>query len=728
MHLYTDHNVVRSPVPTSFAVLLAVALVLSATGVGAASGSDDAHPADVTDAGVHDEGKRGAWERRTSASTGAVVNNTTQHENPDELDTRNDVGDVTRWLERTTGGDLERSTIELSRGEADLAKRLLGESFTDQFERYAYVAGRTGTNEDDRTAERFRETRETQEEFTDTVQEFRETREAYEEARRNGNEDEARQRARELQGLARRANRTGATLQDDFGALTNGTATDLTEASDTVRAITENVTQQRDEIVRETFVPTDFTLRPESRQISFLDPLRLTGRLAGEDGSSLADRTVRLRIAERTIRTTTDADGEFTTTYRPTLLRAGDQPVTVEFLPRNESIYLGSNRSVTVSVVQVTPDLSVEGIPVSVAFDDRVRVTGRVSAGDVGAGAVPVTVSLGGVRLGTARTDPDGTYSFDGRVPASVDDGDRELAVSVPLEGRALAGVDRSSPLRVDPTETSLTVSGERTSEGTIRVSGRLETPGSNGVPNQQVDLTVDGRSVATARTGPEGAFAERVSVPDDTVSEGRNVSVRIVARYERPNSNLLASRARTTLLHQPPTGGGNGVAVVDRVFDPPGDVPVPLVVADAVGGLFVLALAVVYVRRRRTTRETTAIASDDGPASATDLRETEPPDPSTGDPSPMVAGATAALDDGDRDTAVKLAFTGLKRTTTERLGLPDGTHWEFFVACREAGLDDDRLDTLRRLTELYEQAAFAPRTVPEADARWVVDAASAFD
>jgi hypothetical protein len=93
-----------------------------------------------------------------------------------------------------------------------------------------------------------------------------------------------------------------------------------------------------------------------------------------------------------------------------------------------------------------------------------------------------------------------------------------------------------------------------------------------------------------------------------------------------------------------------------------------------------------------------------------------------------MLVAADAALDDGDPDTAVKLAFTALKQRTTERLGLPDGTHWEFFVACREAGLDDDRIDTLRRLAETYERAAFAPRTVSDADASWVVDAASAFD
>lgn len=86
---------------------------------------------------------------------------------------------------------------------------------------------------------------------------------------------------------------------------------------------------------------------------------------------------MRLHVGDRTIRSETNADGTFTATYRPTLLRADEQTVAVRYVPRNESIYLGSNGSVTVSVAQVTPDLPVERIPGPVAFDDRVQITGR---------------------------------------------------------------------------------------------------------------------------------------------------------------------------------------------------------------------------------------------------------------------------------------------------------------------------------------------------------------
>jgi hypothetical protein len=650
---------------------------------------------------------------RLSASTSAV-NNTTQHENPVEVDSREDVDDIKRWLEARLVNDLERSAVELDQGQVNQAERILGEEFADQFDQYAYIVERTGTNDDDRVIERLRETKETQEKFTSSVQEYHETLEEYEQARQNGNEDRARRLARELQRLSGTADRTGSTVQREYKSISNETSRDLSEASTVTQNITRNISQQQAEVVQETFVRTTLTLRPTSRRISFLDPLRLTGRLVDKNGSALAEQAVRLQIGEQIFRTRTDANGTFTVTYRPTLLRSGDQSLPVRFVPENESVYLGTNESIPVSISQVTPELSIELASVSVAFNDTLEVTGRLSVDNIGAEAVPVAVRLGGVTLGTTRTNPDGTYSFTTRVPAQIDDGEQTLTTAVPLDRQALAGVNRSRSVTVDPTETALNVSGERDGEGTILVSGTLKTAGSSGIPNQQVDLLVDGRSVTTARTGPNGSFSERVSVPDAIVSEDRNASVTLVARYERPNSNLLSSRSRTTVRLQSVTRG-------------PDIIPVPLAVAVAFGSLIVFVGAAIYVRRGRSpdVAESNDVESANSAGASTSA---ESSDLSAGETSLLLAGANTALENNRRDTAVKLAYTAVKRATTERLDLRDGTHWEFFVACREAGLDDDRIDTLRRLTETYEQAAFAPQTVSAADANWVVDAAATFD
>ena len=720
-------DVDRSSVIVSVAILLVIALTLATSVVDVASGSRGATPMETGgESPIHPVM---GW----SPTVGAVANNTTQHEDPERIDSGEDVSDVIRWLEGRLAGRLGQSTVELNQGQADAARRLLGEEFTDQFERYAYVTSQTRTNDDDRTSEQFRETRQKQEEFTTAVQEYRETRDEYEEARRNGNETGARRLARELQRLSRTANRTGGTLRTDYGNLSNGTAADLSEASGAVQNITDEIDQQQAEIVQETFVRTALTLRPDSRRISFLTPLSITGQLAGEDGSTPAERPVRLRIGNQTIRAKTNANGTFTATYRPTLLRAGEQPVTVRYLPRNESVYLGSNGSVTVSVVQVTPDLSVEQPPEPVVFGDQIEVAGTLSAQDIGARGVPVTVRLGGVRLGTVRTTADGTYSFSGHVPAGVDDGERALTVSVSLEDRALASVDRSEQLTVDPTETELTVSGEQITERTVRVRGTLQTADSNGIPDQQIELMVDGQSITTARTNSEGRFTERVSLPAGVVPDESNVSVRLAARYERPSSSLLASRARTTLRLRPfagvtngsgGVGAGVGSAGSGSLISIPEGIPIPLAAGTVVMGLFVLVGGAAYRRRGRAAREEEESTDED----PTDLRSIKPPVRSTERSSSVLTGANAALEDGDHDTAVKLAYTSLKRTTTERLELPDGTHWEFVVACRTVGLGEERLDVLARLTETYEQAAFAPRSVSVEDANWVVETVATFD
>jgi len=223
-------------------------------------------------------------------------------------------------------------------------------------------------------------------------------------------------------------------------------------------------------------------------------------------------------------------------------------------------VYLDASDRMTIDLLKEMPQITGE---ISRAEADlpspsmlckafgRIDVTGRLSAEDIGAEGVPVVVRLGNVRLGRTRTGSDGTYAFTGRVPASVDDGERALTATVPLEERALAGVDRSRSVTVDPTATTLAVSGEQVSGETVRVSGTLEstgTTGTTGVPDQPVELVIDGRSVAIARTNADGDSTERVELPADIASEQGNVSVTLAARYERPDSNLLASRARTTL------------------------------------------------------------------------------------------------------------------------------------------------------------------------------------
>jgi hypothetical protein len=78
-----------------------------------------------------------------------------------------------------------------------------------------------------------------------------------------------------------------------------------------------------------------------------------------------------------------------------------------------------------------------------------------------------------------------------------------------------------------------------------------------------------------------------------------------------------------------------------------------------------------------------------------------------------------------DRDRAVELAYESISAVVADRLGAPVETHWELYEAAADAGLDGEELAALRRLTELYEQAVYAPMEVSREESRWAVRVAT---
>lgn len=638
-------------------------------------------------------------------------NNTTRHENPELVDRRGDLGTVARWLEGAMGDRLVEGTVRLSRGQADAARELLGEAYAERLGQYVDVAGRTDDAADDRQGERFRETRETQREYTDAVERYRRTHEEYEDARASGNEARARELARELERVAARVERLDGNLQADYENLTDETAADLGPAATTVAAITANVTETQAAVVEETFVATRLSLEPADGTVSFLDPLALSGRLTAENGTALAGRTVALRVGGRTLRPTTDADGAFSATYRPVALPVGERTVTVRYRPRNESVYLGTAAEVTVTIEQVVPDLAVAVEPTTARFADAVSVDGRVTAEGTAVPGVPVAVWLGDAKLGTSRTAADGSFAVEGAVPAGVDDGDRTLRVTVPYEGRAIAGVDRNRTVTVRPTATAMSVAGEQVGPRAVRVDGTLVAGEGAPVGGQPVVVRLAGEPVGTLRTDGSGAFGGVVSVPAALLPEDGNATLRLVARFDRPETNLRASRAEAAVaLSAAGPGDGPGDGGPDGRLPTPEWLPWPLLAL--VAGVALAGVAGAYAVARR--RGAAGSAGSTGEPDAGGAAAAERP-PTVG--AELLDAADERLTTGDADRAVELAYAAARHALVADLGVDGaGTHWEFLEGCRATDLDGAALSALRDLTEGYEAAAFAPATL-DADA-----------
>lgn len=718
------------------ALLLVVCTVAApasaAAGVGgdAVSGADDAGPG--SDAGLG------------AAGTFAAQNNSTSHENPEEAAEDGDAAAVERWLSNDLGERLEESTIELSEGRYETAKEFVGDDYSERVKQLVDVEGDTDGGDGSDSSSAFERAQENQRGYVSSVQEYRETRERYETAKRNGNQTGARRLARRLNEVAEGVNDTGATLVRDYANVSNASDRNLDEEARIVENITANVTATQREIREVEFLSTNLSVDLRSSNVSFLDPIVVTGRVTTETGTPLADETVELQVGERTTRVSTNGSGEFepasdatddfgvsvtddgdievsvsdsgraaaTTNesgtfrllHRPTVQPLDESRATVRFVPAGDSVYLGMEETVEVDIEQAMPNVSIDEAPSSVAFGEATTVNGSVAVEGVPADGVPVVVSVGDTRLGVARTDGDGEFSLSTPLPAAVRSGSTTANASLPLEDRALAPAGAGRSVTVRETDASLTLSSTAVDSERVRAAGTLSADGEP-IADQTVEIRVNRSVVETVRTNETGAYDVTAGVPAAAREDG---AVRVTAVYATDGTNLGDARAAETLLLD---ADDPGVSVDWRV-----------VAAAAFALVVALAGGASLWRRRRSS----GAGTTDRTAETT--VDTERPDPEelSLDAVGALDAARTALSEGRPDRAVELAYGDVRRRFGDALDVPPvRTHWEFYRACRDAGLDGETVGSIERLTEAYERAAYAPESPSREEASAVVDAAA---
>ncbi|WP_276248652.1 hypothetical protein [Haladaptatus sp. YSMS36] len=656
-------------------------------------------------------------------------NSSLRHEDPAELNKPGDLQRLQGWLAGRMGTVVIDCTQGVQVGNYDACERM-DEDYPDWLDKYVDVAGDTQTERDDNATDAFEETHQQQQNLSNDVQEFRETKDEYEQARESGDVYRARQLARELNRLAQNVNATSDDLIRNYGTISNNTDVDLNESATTVDSIRTNVTDTAEAVQVEQFTNTTLTVDAADEQISFLDPLDATGRLTTEDGEALADQTVRFQIGGQTVETTTDANGEFALTYRPTTLALDTSEVTLRYVPNNTSLYWGSQASLPVDVEQVDSEMSVSREPESVAFGDNLSVRGSVSVEETGAPNVPVVVSVDGVPVGRTQTDGEGNYELEASLPADVKDGNQTVRASLPLTEQALASSEATAPIAVTTTNTTLSVSGEQAGPGTVRASGVLRTADGRPVANQSVELRVNGTTVGEAVTDGSGRYAKTVNAPGVA---GENATVALVARFDGQGTNLEASDAEREVALVAGSSGGAGGSVgesVQNVFGNTTDAVLGLV------GFLALVLVVVFVYHRdrvlafvrdlRAGDEDSESEADEDAAvaGAVDGDDAEPVEPAEPAPEPLSV-AQEQLDAGETDHAAMTAYSLARTRLAEKLHIDSPrTHWEFFVASRDQ-LGETERRLLQRLTEAYEQASFAADTLPASVAQQALSAAA---
>jgi hypothetical protein len=229
----------------------------------------------------------------------------------------------------------------------------------------------------------------------------------------------------------------------------------------------------------------------------------------------------------------------------------------------------------------------------------------------------------------------------------------------------------------VEETVTTLTLGvnrgdGGETGEGQreIDVSGSLTTESGTPIPGQSVTLTVGGTVVGTVETGSNGEFETRLKVPDSQLPSAVGVSKRLVvtASYAGSETNLGAATADSVLLVR-----SELLATVARTVLLP-----RTLLAFALLGFAVVA------RRQYDS----ALADPEANADATDdsTGEEPPADPAT--TPTMLATAQQALGSDRLDAAILFGYASARATVETEYDIDSNlTHWEYYDACRRAGV-----------------------------------------
>ncbi len=644
----------------------------------------------------------------TASSSAKTTTNGTvpRHQNPEQVRQDGNADAVERWLEARLARRLGDSTVRLKRGQYERARSIVGDGYSRQLGQYVELQQSMRTNDSDNSTEQFQEGVKSQRTFVESVREYRRTYKKYQRARRNGNVEQARRHARKLNRLSERTNQSATSVKSTYRNASRTTSVNLSDSSRQVTSISQNIFQTQTTVEDEVFQRTSLNVSTSSRDVSFLDPVQLSGTLTAANGSAIANQNVTLVVGDQTVQTKTDSDGRFRTRYRPTTLPLNASRVTVEYRPPNASAYLGANDTVKLNVTQVTPSVTLTRTPNKTAFDQRFVVSGTVDANDVEAQNVPVVVSLDGERIATTTTGKNGSFRLRTRLPLSVQSGQQQLRATVPLSGRALASANASTNVTVEQTNASLSVNATR-NESRVEASGRLSTKNGTAVRQHTVVLRVNGTRVAETTTGKNGSYATTFELPS---SVDESESAKVVAVNEPSGSNLGTARASDIV-----QGTQSSRSLLDWISVP-----------WAGGALLALVLlaGVFFSRSRHTGPESDADDTADAADEDDEEMQVEPAEADAeSDDSDDLDAARILLSMDEYASAVEAGYVAFRKSLVRQYGLPSSETPREFRDSAESVIPDRDHRLLSDLTACYEHVAFASRPISAATVSDLLDA-----
>jgi len=187
-------------------------------------------------------------------------------------------------------------------------------------------------------------------------------------------------------------------------------------------------------------------------------------------------------------------------------------PVTMDVQYAGAAFYLPSSSSIDWQVfssvnIDITP-------PEAVAIGDTVAFTGTVRD-NLPAGWVAghnVDVRINGMLIGNATTDENGIWVLNWTIPSNMELGSHDIEVYAPEQGWYRSGVANQTLWVAHHSAISLSANGGDATRGfDWFISGRLydsDVVGLPGIANAEVQVALDGASIATLTTDENGNFS----------------------------------------------------------------------------------------------------------------------------------------------------------------------------------------------------------------------------
>lgn len=622
---------------------------------------------------------------------GGSGDGTADHQNPNDLSGEQELSQLERQLASRVQQQVQSGALNLNREDYEKAREQLGDERYKQLrEAYSGVNSGEGRQEQQRLLQ---EAQQGQLEYTELVGEYWDGLNEYE-ALDNTSNERQREKARELERITYNLTETAEYTIDHYSRLQNVSEEDYTSVISAINESKANITREQEQVRREQFISTNLTLATDfPAEISPAEALTVRARLTTEDGDPLSGEPVPLTIGEQTHWTTSNETGWFEVKYRPSLIQANSTSIPISYQPVNDSVYLRDEITRNVTVTQSTPTVSVDASPREVAYSSNVTVSGNVSMNGTSFADVPFLIRLEDEILARNETPTNGTLQRTVSVPAAVAPGERELTVQLLLENRALKPTNRTTTFQISESETELSIDAEPTDSGTLLVSGEL-TAAETAVPDQLLDISVNGTAVGVVRTETDGQFQTQVVVPDAVADEiNGEGTVSVIVDFDGSETNLAPATA-TVSTRTSITAGGLSFT------------PWMLAPFGVLG-----ALVGAYLLLRRDTAAEPTVPEPIATNSQTQT-ETTPA---------YLNQASEFLEDGRPAPAVQASYAAIREHLVAD-GNRGQTHWELYRENRDR-FDESAQRALRVATEGYEQAAFAPSELDPTTAHEVLDA-----